>query len=129
MNKKKCRERMFHIIAEAPEEFRLLLAKVKMEEDKKTNLKNLSNSSINSEMMTNDLAYLMSVDVTDEKITILLKNGKQEMVMRTLLNLMPLECTTCLKDTVYLVDEVPRVRCRRWNRGACRDCCPESVLG
>ena len=128
-DKKKNVEMMSIILAEAPEELRFLLAEVKMEQDKKANLKNLNSTSINSEMLTKTLAYLMSVDITDEKITRLLKNGKQEMIMRMLLNLMPMQCLTCLKDTLHLVGEVPMVKCRRCARGGCRDCYPEPVPG
>ena len=50
------------------------------------------------------------------------------MIMKLLVNLMPEQCNTCMKDYYHLVEEEPKVRCRRCARGACPDCYKEKVL-
>ena len=113
------------ILTDAPEEIKPVLAKVKMNQKKEDTMKNgLGHNSINVEMLANTLAYLLEIQVTDEIITGLLKEGKKERIFREVTNLMPLTCVTCRRDTEYQVGEKPTVRCRRCNRGACKECFP-----
>ena len=119
-------ERMAFILAEAPEDIKPVLVKIKMDQDKDTNMKALGCST--TELLTKTLAYLMKCEVTDEKITRLVMKGKKMMIIRNLWNLMPEQCTTCLKDYHHPLGEEPMVRCRRCSKGACSECYPEKVL-
>ena len=71
----------------------------------------------------------MDSQVTDEAITKLLKEGKKDKIIREVLNLMPLPCVTCTKDSEYQAGDRPAVRCRRCSRGACKDCFPQPKNG
>ena len=123
-NENKFLERMAFIVSEAPEELKCVLTKVRMDQDWKTSMKSLGCSSLNSEVLGKTLAYLMGLDVIDKQVTRLLKQGLQEMICRKTLHLMPEQCRVCLDDYHFSPGEIPRVRCRRCERGACPDCYP-----
>ena len=89
---------MADLIAGAPEELRHVLEKVKMSQSKYSNMKSLGATTINTEMLGNTLAYLMDIQVTDDDITRLLKEGKKDMIIRQVVNMMPLPCVTCNGD-------------------------------
>ena len=95
---------------------------VKMSASLEENRKSLTTNTINTEMMGKTLAFLLDIEVTDEKIAGLLKEGRKDLIIRELINLMPLACVTCNRDTEYQVGDKPAVRCRRCSRGACREC-------
>ena len=86
------------LIAEAPEEIRDVLAKIKISLTKADSIWCLGATFINNKMLGKTLAYLMDVDVMDKKITRLLKEGKKEMIFRQVINMMPLPCITCNND-------------------------------
>ena len=71
----------------------------------------------------------MNIQVTDGNITRLLKEGKKDMILRQVVNMMPLPCLTCNKDIEFKPTDKPQVRCRRCDRGACPDCFPEPKNG
>ena len=121
--------KMASMIVEAPEELRFVLDKVKMNASKADNMKSLGATSINVEMLANTLSYLMAVQVTDESITRLLKEGKKDMIIREVVNLMPMPCVTCNRDSEFKPGDKPQVRCKRCSRGACVDCFPEPKNG
>ena len=110
---------MATIISAAPEELRHVLGMVKMSKTKSENMKSLGGNGINVDMLTKTLAYLMNIEENDEAITRLLKDGKKDMIVRQVVNLMPLPCLTCNQDTQFKVGDKPQVRCRRCDRGAC----------
>ena len=112
------------IIAEAPDEIKPVLVQVKMNQKKDKSMKSLGSNGINVDMLSNTLAYLLEIEVTHERISELLKEGKKELIFRELCNLMPLPCVTCRRDSEYQVGETPVVRCRRCSRGACKECFP-----
>ena len=117
------------LISDAPEEELChVLSRVKMELTKTECMKSLGHNSINAEMLSNTLAYLMDVQVTDNSITRLLKEGKKDMIVRQVVNMMPLPCLTCNKDSQFKPGQA-QVRCRRCDRGACVDCFPEPKNG
>merc|ERR1719319_846786 len=60
-----------------------------------------------SDMMADTLAFLMGATTNDDRIKRLLKRGRQLMILRTVINLMPTQCTFCTKDYHYLVGEEP----------------------
>ena len=120
---------MADLIAAAPEELRHVLEKVKMSATKYNNMKSLGAATINTEMLGNTLAYLMDIQVTDDDITRLLKEGKKDMIIRQVVNMMPLPCFTCNGAAKYKPGEKPQVRCRRYARGACTQCFPEPMKG
>ena len=69
-------ERMSIILAEAPEDIKPVLVKIKMEQDRESNMKSLSNTAFNTELLSKTLAYLMKCDVSDERITRVVRKGK-----------------------------------------------------
>ena len=80
--------RMATIVSDAPEEHRHVLNMVKMSKTKKENMKSLGGTGINVEMLAKTLAYLMDIQVTDETISRLLKEGKKDMIVRQLVMLL-----------------------------------------
>ena len=120
-------ERMAFLLTEAPEDIKPIFVKVKMDQDKSSQMKALGCGTINNEMMSKTLAYLWKCEVTDEKITRLVMKGKKMTILNLLWNLMPEQCSSCLKDYHHIMEEEPKVRCRRCNKGACPDCFPENV--
>ena len=120
---------MARIIADAPEEICHVLMKVKMEISKSDSVKSLGATNINVDMLSKTLGYIKDIQVNDESITRLLKEGKKEMIVRALINLMPLPCVTCNQDSEFQIEDRPQVRCRRCNRGACVECFPEPKNG
>ena len=121
--------KMATLIRDAPEELRHVLMKMKMSKTKADSIKCLGANTINNEMLGKTLAFLMDIQVTDENITRLLKDGKKDMILRQVVNLMPLPCITCNNDTEFKPTDRPQVRCRRCDRGACADCFPEPKNG
>ena len=121
--------KMAKIIADAPDELRHVLMKVKMAISKNDSIKSLGATSINVDMLSKTLSYIMDIQVNDETITRLLKEGKKEMIVRELINLMPLPCVTCNQDAEFQIGDKPQVRCRRCNRGACVTCFSEPKNG
>ena len=73
--------RMASMIAEAPEELRIVLTQIKMVKTKRDALKALGSTNINVEMLAKTLAYLQDSLMTDESITRLLKEGKKKMII------------------------------------------------
>ena len=120
--------RMGDMIAQAPEgEVRTVLSRVKMEKSLTANMKALEGNDTSSDMLSLTIAYLLSTVVTDERILMMLKKGKVMLLMRTIMNLMPTQCTTCTKDYHYLVGEKVEVRCTRCHLPACGECHPKRV--
>ena len=117
------------LIAQAPEELRHVISKVKMNTSKAESMRSLGAVTINTEMLGKTLAYLMDIEVTDNNITRLLKEGKKDMIVRTMVNLMPLPCLTCNHDIEFKPTDKPQVRCKRCDRGACTVCFPEPKNG
>ena len=121
--------KMSAMITGAPEELRFVLSQIKMSKSKSDGMKALSSSTINAEMLGKTLAYLQNTQENDESITRLLKEGKKEMIIREVVNFMPLNCVTCNKDSQFQPGDRPQVRCRRCCRGACIECFPEPKNG
>ena len=124
MDPGKCVAKGAIILAAAPEELRPVLNAVKMGATIEENKKSLASNKINTEMLGQTLAFLLDTQVNDERIAGLLKEGRKDLIIRELINLMPLACVTCNRDTEYQVGDKPAVRCRRCSRGACRECFP-----
>ena len=97
-------ERMGFIITQAPDEVKPVLVKIKTDQDKAANMKNLSNTSLNTEVLSKTLAFLMNCEEKDERITKLVRKGKQMMIMKLLVNLMPEQCNTCMKENKKKID-------------------------
>ena len=120
---------MADLIAAAPEELRHVLEKVKMSQSKADNMKSLGDPTINKELLAKTLGHLKNINMDDESITMLLKDGRKDMIIREVINLMPMPCVTCNSDSEFQPGDKPQVRCRRCRRGACKDCFPEPKNG
>ena len=126
INEEKWVAKMARIISDAPEEHRPVLTRVKMEISKGESVKGLGATTINVDMLSKTLGYIMDIQVTDDTITRLLKEGKKEMIVRELINLMPLPCLTCNQDSKFHIGDSPQVKC---SRGACVECFPKPKNG
>ena len=71
-------------------------------------------------------AHLMNVDIEDEKVARLSKDGLRVMILHRMQELMPEQCGTCLKTYYYERTDQPMVCCIRCNRGACGECYPNN---
>ena len=129
MDLEKCVAKMARIITAAPEEIKPVLVRMKMKASKSENMKSLGGPNINNEMLANTLAFLKDIQVDDECISGLLKEGKKDLIIREVMNLMPLPCVTCTLDSEFQPGDRPQVRCRRCKRGACIKCQPEPKTG
>ena len=129
MDQTKCVAKLARLITEAPAEPKIVLNKVKMTKSKAENLKSLGAPVINKEMLAMTLGHLRNINVDDESITMLLKDGKKHMIIREVMNLMPFPCVTCHKDAEFQAGDNPQVRCRSCRRGACKACFTEPQNG
>jgi 5-methylcytosine-specific restriction endonuclease McrA len=118
---------MADLIVEADQDVKVVLVKVKMENDTPTNMKNLSSNAITTELLNKTLAFLYKCEVTDLKITRLLKKGKRTEILRRLVNMMPEQCRVCQKVHKLNPGDVSTVVCHRCSRPACGDCYPNHV--
>ena len=114
------------IISAAPENIKAALMRIKMENSFMTNFGALE--GVTCEVMADTLAYLLDTNINDDRIKRLLKKGRQLMILRTLINLMPTQCTVCTKNYHYMVGEPVAVQCTRCTRPACGECFPQRHL-
>ena len=117
--------RVADILTAAPEgDVTTVLSKVKLELSLSANMTALGTQT-STEMLGKTIAYLLTTDPKDERITCLLKEGRKMMILRIIKNLTPTPCSTCTKMFHYLVGEEPKVRCTMCTRPACGECHPQ----
>ena len=73
--------KMARLIAEAPVELRFVLNTVKMTSSKAENMSSLGATNTNKEFLVKTLGQLRKIDMDYESITILLKDGKKDLII------------------------------------------------
>ena len=105
------------------EEITLCIWKVKEDNSYDENIKGLNECSV--PILQKTYAYLLKKEEKDVEVTRLKKTGLMIQVYRRLEQLMPEQCgSNCLQVYYYTREDEPMVRCRRCDKGACKDCHP-----
>ena len=109
------------------EEIATIVYKVKVNNLYKENISSLH--KCNREQLSKVYAWLMKIQVDDEDIVQMSKEGLKKMIIWRMFQITAEECRSCLKMVHLSREEEYLVTCWECGKGACKDCYPTDLAG